>query len=192
MGRIFDMDPIAVVAAVSEREVGRLTVGDAGQARLITGGTVDGTVRFIGRVAEPETRTFRIELEVPNPDHAIPAGMTAHVLLPLETVPSHFISPSALSLADDGTLGVKVVDADNTVRRMGVTIVAASADGLWVAGLAPRGHADHRGPRLCRGGRNGRAGGGRGLQFLESVVIGIIDAAFLAAARDPSHPSCSS
>ena len=74
VGRIFDMDPIAVVAAVSEREVGRLAVGDAGQARLITGGTVDGTVRFIGRVAEPETRTFRIELEVPNPDHSIPAA----------------------------------------------------------------------------------------------------------------------
>ena len=135
LGRIFDMDPLTVVAAVSEREVGRIAVGDVGRVRAISGDVVDGIVRFVGRVAEPETRTYRVELEIPNPDGAVPVGMTAHVLLALETVASHFVSPSALSLADDGSLGVKIVDADDTARFVKATIVAAGADGVWLAGL---------------------------------------------------------
>jgi len=135
VGQIFDLDPIVIVAQVSERERGYLSVGDLGRAHLITGEEVEGVLRFIGQVAQAETRTYRIELEVPNPDHTIPAGMTTDVVLPLETIPGHFISPSALSLADDGTLGVKIVDADDTARFVPVTIVADQAGGLWVTGL---------------------------------------------------------
>ena len=135
IGTLFDLDPIVVVAAVSEREVTGLAVGAAGSARLITGEEVEGRLRYVGKVAEPQTRTFRIELEVANPDFAIPAGLTADIVLPLATVPAHFVSPSALSLADDGTLGVKIVDEGNVVRFVPVTVVADAADGIWIAGL---------------------------------------------------------
>jgi multidrug efflux system membrane fusion protein len=135
IGHLIDLDPIIVVAAVSEREIGSIEVGDVGRAELVTGEVVNGVVRFVGQVAEPETRTFPVELEVPNQDYAIPAGLTADVILPLETVTSHFISPSALSLGDDGTLGVKLVDENNVVRFVPIIIVADTVDGLWVAGL---------------------------------------------------------
>ncbi len=135
IGTLYDLDPILVIGAVSEREVGYLTLGEPGTARLITGATVNGTLRFIGKIAEPETRTFRIELEVPNPDHRVPAGLTADIEMPLATIPAHFVSPAVLSLADDGTLGVKIVDNDNVVRFVPVTVVADAADGIWIAGL---------------------------------------------------------
>ena len=135
IGTLYDLDPILVVGAVSEREVGALRLGEPGSARLITGDTVKGTLRFIGKVAEPETRTFRIELEVPNPQHTLPAGLTADIVLPLLTVTAHFVSPAALSLADDGTLGVKIVDGEDIVRFVPVTVVADAADGIWIAGL---------------------------------------------------------
>jgi membrane fusion protein, multidrug efflux system len=136
IGEIYDLDPIVIVAAVNEREVSYLSVGDLGSAHLITGATVEGVLRFVGQVAEPETRTYRIELEVANEDHAIRAGMTTDVVLPLDTIPGHFISPSALSLADDGTLGVKLVDENNVVRFAPIVIVADVTGGLWVTGLA--------------------------------------------------------
>jgi multidrug efflux system membrane fusion protein len=45
------------------------------------------------------------------------------------------ISPSVLALADDGTIGVKVVDDDDVVRFLPITIVADRPDGIWVAGI---------------------------------------------------------
>lgn len=135
IGMIYDLDPVIVVASVSEREVGHIEVGDVGRARLVTGQEVDGVIRFVSKVAESETRTFRVELELANPDSSIPDGLTADVVLPLATVPAHLISPSVLALADDGTIGVKIVDADDVVSFVPITIVADTPEGIWVAGL---------------------------------------------------------
>jgi membrane fusion protein, multidrug efflux system len=135
IGTIYDLDPVIVVASVSERDVDRIKVGDKGHARLVTGEQFDGTIRFVSKVAEAETRTFRIELEVPNPDGHVPDGLTADVVVPLGTVMAHQISPSVLALADDGTIGVKIVDGNDIVRFIPITIVADRPDGIWVAGM---------------------------------------------------------
>ncbi len=136
-GEIVDLDPLTVVAHVSERQVARLAAGSTGTVELITGELLNGTVRFVGRLADPQTRTYRIELEAPNPGHVIRAGMTAVVKLPLKSVPSHFVSPSVLTLDDQGVLGVKIVDDGNIVRFLPVSIIAAEAGGYHVGGLPP-------------------------------------------------------
>ena len=138
IARLFDLDPIVVVAAVSERKIGLLEVGDAGLARTVSGAAFEGVLRFVGRIADPATRTYRIELEAANPGHAIPAGMTAEIVLPLETAQAHFIEPSALSLAADGALGVKVVNDANRVELLPVEILATAPGGMWLGGLPPR------------------------------------------------------
>lgn len=135
IGRIVDLDPITVVGFVSETRVASLETGIRGMVTLATGETVTGVVRYIARTADEQTRTYRIELDIPNPQHTIRAGMTTLVKLPLATVPSHFLSPSILSLDDSGTLGVKIISEELTVRFLPVTIISAEADGYHVAGL---------------------------------------------------------
>ena len=135
LGTVVDLDPITVTGFVSETRVASIEIGTRCEVTLATGETVTGVVRFIARIADKETRTYRMELDVPNPEHTIPAGMTTLVTLPLETVSSHFLSPSVLSLDNSGTLGVKVVSEESTVRFLPVTIVSAQADGYHVAGL---------------------------------------------------------
>ena len=132
---LVDLDPILVIAQVSERDIGRLKVGGPGIARLMTGERIDGRIRHIARVADPVTRTFRVELEVANPDGALRDGVTAEVMLPGPTVRAHRVSPAVLSLSAAGEIGVKVVDADQTVRFLPVQIIEQSADGLWLLGL---------------------------------------------------------
>lgn len=133
--QIVDLDPILVVAEVSEREVGKLSYGARGTAEVITGESVEGVISYISRVADPETRTFRIELEVSNPDSRIVSGVTTSLRLPVSSVRAHKVSPAVLTLAEDGRIGVKSVDEDGKVRFHPVTITADETDQVWLSGL---------------------------------------------------------
>ena len=68
--RIVDLDPVLVVGQAAERDIGKIKVGMPGTARLVTGETVAGKVRFVGSSADAKTRTFRVELEVSEPRRA--------------------------------------------------------------------------------------------------------------------------
>lgn len=135
IARLVELDPMLIVTQVNERDVRRLAVGAPGRARLITGETVEGRIRHIAAVADEATRTFRVELEVPNPDGLISAGMTAEIALPLSQVEAHVVSPAILTLSDRGEVGVKAVDQDERVVFHPVAIVDTDQDGIWVTGL---------------------------------------------------------
>lgn len=135
IAQLVELDPMLIVTQVSERDVRRLSLGAPGEARLMTGETVTGHIRHISAVADEATRTFRVELEVPNPDYTISAGMTAEIGLPLSETPAHRVSPSILTLSDSGEIGVKTVDADNRVVFRPVQIVDTDSDGMWISGL---------------------------------------------------------
>ncbi|MFQ5775240.1 MAG: efflux RND transporter periplasmic adaptor subunit [Kiloniellaceae bacterium] len=138
VARIVDLDPILVTAQASERDVGRLSVGAPSRIRLITGEELEGRVRYIASEADPATRTFRVEVEVPNPQAAVPDGVTAELVLPLERIVAHHISPAILTLSDDGVIGVKTLGPANRVEFKPVRIVGEAADGVWVTGLPER------------------------------------------------------
>lgn len=127
-------DPFLIVGRVSERDVSLIKAGNAGEAKLITGETVKGTVRFVAKVADPATRTFRVELEVPNPERTLRDGITAELRVAVDQVRAHRIASSILSLDDEGRVGVRIVE-DETVRFVPVTIISDGADGAWVTGL---------------------------------------------------------
>jgi len=134
---IVDLDPVLVVGQAAERDIDKIRVGMSGTARLITGATVSGKVRFVASTADTQTRTFRVELEVANPTRSIVQGVSAELHLPVADLPAHRVSPAILTLAENGDVGVKTIGPDNTVEFHAVTIVATEADGVWLAGLPP-------------------------------------------------------
>jgi multidrug efflux system membrane fusion protein len=135
IGTVVDLRTILVVGAVTEREVPFLAVGKPGSAQLITGEKLDGRIRFVSAAADPATRTFRVELEAPNPDGRARSGVTADLRLPLDAVKGHRVSPAILTLDGDGRIGVKAVGADNKVQFIPVQILSDSADSMWLGGL---------------------------------------------------------
>jgi multidrug efflux system membrane fusion protein len=135
IARLVELDPMLIVTQVNERDIGRLSVGAPGQARLMSGPTVTGTIRHISAVADGATRTFRVELEVPNLNRSIADGMTAEIALPLSEIAAHHVSPAVLTLAENGEIGVKAVDAENRVTFHAVSIVDTDGQGIWVSGL---------------------------------------------------------
>ena len=130
-----DNTSVIVTGSVTELDAVELAAGTTATARLITGQEARGIIRYVSPVADEATRTFLVELELPNPDGKLPAGVTADMRIPVGDTLAHRLSPSLLTLAADGKLGVKTIDADNQVVFHEVEIVRSEASQVWVSGL---------------------------------------------------------
>lgn len=132
---IVDDRTLIIKASIAEYEVHFVKKGGPGSAKLATGQTVTGTIRYIAPVANEATRTFDVELEIDNADGALRAGMTAELVIPAETIYAQKVSPSLLTLDDNGDLGIKVVNESGIVEFHAADIAMSSSDGVWIAGL---------------------------------------------------------
>jgi multidrug efflux system membrane fusion protein len=132
---IVDQDPILLVGNVSEREIGRIALGSTGRATLVDGREVEGKIGFISPTADEATRTFRVEVRVPNPDGSIRDGVTAEIRLAAGSAPAHLLSPAILTLSSAGEIGVRMLDSRNTTHFRPVTILSEGPKGIWVTGL---------------------------------------------------------
>ncbi|MEM7546718.1 MAG: efflux RND transporter periplasmic adaptor subunit [Pseudomonadota bacterium] len=131
------LDPIKMVAFAPERSVDRLQVGAPVTGRLITGATVSGSISFVARSADRDTRTYLIEAETPNSDMSIRDGMTVEMDVVLEGEAAHLLPQTALTLDNEGELGVRI-NEDGLARFIPVTILRDETQGVWVEGLPER------------------------------------------------------
>ncbi len=132
---IIQLDPIKLVAFVPETEWSRVHLGAPAMARLISGREVMGAVTYLSRSADPLTRTFRVEVEVANSDLSIADGQTAEILIGADGALAHLLPQSALTLNDEGALGIRAVGAGNFVEFHPVTLIRDTVDGVWLADL---------------------------------------------------------
>ncbi|MCE1235426.1 MAG: efflux RND transporter periplasmic adaptor subunit [Hyphomicrobiales bacterium] len=133
---VLALDPIVVAGEVSERSVSRVEVGRPAEIRLVTGRVIAGRISYLSRAAAEKTRTYRVEVEAPNPGAAVAAGLTAEIVLPSDPLPAVRLPRSVLSLADDGAIGVRTVDEGDLVAFHRIEILDDTPDGLWLAGVA--------------------------------------------------------
>jgi len=133
---LISLNPIKLVGYVPEQSVDRLVLGGDAGANLITGRVLQGKVSFISRLADEETRTFRVEINVPNPDGTVRDGVTQ----------------SALTLNDAGELGVRTHE-DGIAHFAPVTLIRDDKDGVWVAGLPDQVEVIITGQDFVREGR---------------------------------------
>ncbi len=132
---VVETDPMIAIGQVSELDIGLVSKGMPAQVQLISGETLDGTVRYISPAADPDTRTFRVEVELPNEKGIARDGTTALTLLPLPVEMAHKITPAILTLNDAGQVGVRTVTKDNVTKFLPVKVLGGETDGVWVGGL---------------------------------------------------------
>jgi multidrug efflux system membrane fusion protein len=137
-GVVIRNDPFVVEGAVAEADIGRVRVGDKGVAELATGERVAGVVRFVAQAADVATRTFRVELEIPNPDGLLRDGVTADFIVSGQAVEAHLAPRSSLTLDDEGRVGVKTVGIDGRVVFTPVRLAGETDNGVYVIGLEGR------------------------------------------------------
>ena len=132
---VIQLDPIILEGFIPEAAVADVEVGALAGARLASGESVNGSVTFLSRSADQATRTFRVEIEVSNPDGAIRDGQTAEIVISSGGQDAHLLPLSALTLDDDGKIGVRTVNADRIVEFMPIKLMRDSVEGIWVSGL---------------------------------------------------------
>ncbi len=130
-----DNRTLVVTADISEKDIGLVAENQAAEAALVTGQVVRGNLRYVSPVADTATRTFKVELALENTDGALASGVTAELKIPVGKVLAHKVSPAVLTLDDDGTLGVKLVNDRGEVEFFAADMAVSTYDGVWLAGL---------------------------------------------------------
>ena len=132
---LLNLDPVLAVGEVSERELNFLKTGEKAEVRLINGTEVEGAIRYISREATAQTRTFRIEVGVPNGEGAIPAGMTSEITLRVQPVDAVVLPRSVVTLSNTGELGIRTIDPNNKVEFYPIDLVDDTPRGLVLGGM---------------------------------------------------------
>ncbi len=134
VAEVIALDPMLAVAEIAERQLGEIKVGDTAEVRLVTGQRAVGKVRYVSPTASSGTRTYRVEVELDNADHAIADGVTAEVKFQLPPVAAVRVPRSALTFSEAGKLSVRTVGAGGIVASVPVSIVEDAREDIWLAG----------------------------------------------------------
>lgn len=132
---LIDLDPMLVIAHVSEGEVDGLSSGQHVVGLAASGREMTGVVSFVGKQSDTVTRTYPVEVTVQNADYSIRSGLTVSLNVGVEEVDAHKVSPSLLTLNDAGEIGLRTLDANNRVVFNAVDILEDGAEGVWITGL---------------------------------------------------------
>ena len=134
-GVVIELNPLLVVGDAPETEAARLRVGATARARLVDGQVLVGHVRYVARDADPQTRTYHLEVTVPNPGDSVRSGLSSDLRIAAGAGAAHLAPVSALVLDAAGRQGVRYVLADGRVAFSPVTVLEEARDGVWVSGL---------------------------------------------------------
>jgi multidrug efflux system membrane fusion protein len=149
---VVDLSTVRASGYVSEDVVDRIALGQAARVRLVNGHVAEGEVTFISAVADEDTRTYEVEVTLPNPDGRIRDGMTAEITIELPAERAHRLPQSALTLDDEGRLGVRLAERGRARFRQ-VSVLSDAPEGVWVLGLPERARVIVAGQEFVRDGR---------------------------------------
>ncbi|THD59390.1 MAG: efflux RND transporter periplasmic adaptor subunit [Phenylobacterium sp.] len=134
-GTVIEIDPLLIVGDVPETQAASVKLGALAHARLVSGQEINGRIRYISRDADPQTRTYHLEVTAPNPKLDIRSGLSAELHVGAGSGPAHLVPVSALVLDAAGRQGVRYVQADGRVAFAPIGILEETRDGVWVTGL---------------------------------------------------------
>lgn len=132
---LVDNSRLKAVGHVPQQSAGSLQLGQPVTVELLDGTLAEGRLTYIAQMADAQTRSFRVEAEIPNPELKLASGVSAELRIKLGEETGHFVSPAVLTLDDQGQIGVRAVDSNDQVHFYPISLVRTESDGVWVSGL---------------------------------------------------------
>ncbi|MCB1466973.1 MAG: efflux RND transporter periplasmic adaptor subunit [Rhizobiaceae bacterium] len=132
---LINLDPLLAIGEVSERDLQFLKLGSEADIELVDGTKVKGTLRYISRDATSATRTFRIEVAIPNEDKKLPSGMTAEITVHAAPEEAVVLPRSVVTLSNNGDLGIRAVDKESRIVFYPIDLLDDMPNGFVLGGI---------------------------------------------------------
>ena len=132
VARIVQTDTIRITAGAPERYALALPVGAMASVSFDALGdeVFEGEVTYVGAVVDPESRTFPIELDLPNPGGVIKSGMIAEISVVQEEIADALVLPQqALVAMEEGYVVFVVEGAGDDARAEARTVAVSVSQG---------------------------------------------------------------
>jgi multidrug efflux pump subunit AcrA (membrane-fusion protein) len=99
---IVNLNPVKVRAGVPEADIARVKAGQSATVRIpaFPGESFQGKVSLVGVAAEPSSRTFTVEIKVPNPHTILRAGMIAETEIETDRMTNSLTLPGEAIVRD--------------------------------------------------------------------------------------------
>lgn len=134
---LLELDPLRVVAYVTESEREKLSLGVPVVAELVTGQQLSGEIVFVASSDQGATHSYRVEALMDNPA-LLAAGISAQLQLANAPLLASYIPAHLMVLDRSGALVVRAVDGASRVVEYPVSPVGEDKAGVWVTGLPER------------------------------------------------------
>lgn len=125
------VDSIRLVLEIPESDAPHVRAGSAVEIdiKAIGGKPIEAEVTRSAMALNPDTRTMRVEVDLPNPDGRLAPGMFARVTIKLETKQRALMIPSKAIRVRGRKVSVLVVNGDRAESR---PVEIGYDDGIWV------------------------------------------------------------
>jgi RND family efflux transporter MFP subunit len=131
--KVAQSDLLRLRMPVPEEDVPFIKIGGDVSIKLqATGKTFTGKIIRSTRELSTSTRTMLAEVDVPNPDLALSTGMTAQTTIVLQSQKNVLTVPAGAVLKGDSQASVLIVDTDNKVQKVPVTLGIQSPDRIEI------------------------------------------------------------
>jgi cobalt-zinc-cadmium efflux system membrane fusion protein len=114
---IVNIDEVLIECGVSEQQVNELKTGQEVKVTVpaLGAGPFVGQIRTISPAVDPRTKTYGVQVCVPNPGHLLKPGMFAET--DLNIAAEDLLVPCGAIVTEDGTMSVFVVLENKAVLR---------------------------------------------------------------------------
>jgi RND family efflux transporter MFP subunit len=131
--KVAQSDLLRLRMPVPEEDVLFLNIGGDVSIKLQANGkTFTGKIIRFTRELTTSTRTMLVEVDVPNPDLTLSAGMTAQTTIVLQAKKNVLTVPAGAVLKEDSQASVLIVDTYNKVQKVLVTLGIQSPDRIEI------------------------------------------------------------
>ena len=131
---IIDLSKIKIIGYVNENEINGISTDNTVEVKILNK-KIGGVIDYISPIADYDTKTFEIIVIFNNSDLQIRDGISAELSIYKDKIKVHKISPSVLSLGEDGDIGIKVLNKDNEVIFKEIEIIDDTSDYMLISGL---------------------------------------------------------